>query len=105
MNSLDKLEEMINSFPLHFGKKLQQNLLSTLKEARLEEEEYKARSVSWSILDFEGRAKDLAGKNWKEVYNPELFQDALHKMIKNHDCCDGITWNTIDFYLNYLCKI
>lgn len=105
MDSLNKLEEMISSFPLHFGKDLQQVLLSTVRQAKIEKEEYLLRSISWNVLDFEGRAthfqKEFPEKNY--IFDENKFEDALQKMIKDHDATVGITWDTVDFYLKEYC--
>ena len=63
--------------------------------------------VTYSIADFEGRAKDIIGDNEDNEYAPEFdetkFPFALEKMCTNHDMCNGITWETIDFYLMEYC--
>ena len=62
------------------------------------------KSISWDILDFKGRAKDKAGKDWKKVYDKYKFKDALSQMIRKHDASLGISWDTVDFYLDEYCK-
>ena len=81
--------------------------------------------VVWSVEDFEGRAesrwesftKDIKDKDgkvlWKakfpnatkmeDVYDPEEFESALHNMVDNHDAELGITWDTVDIYLDDNC--
>jgi hypothetical protein len=63
--------------------------------------------ITYSIADFEGRAKDIVGDNEDNEYAPEFdetkFPLALEKMINSHDMCNGITWDTIDFYLEEYC--
>lgn len=61
--------------------------------------------VTWSVKDFEHRAKELEGNEDNVKFNRENFQDALHDMIKNHDASIGICWDTIDIYLHSECKI
>lgn len=70
------------------------------------EEHYvpKWRSVSWSVLDFEGRAKQREKSNWKNVYDKSKFKDALEQMIAKHECNEGINWTVVDFWLDELCK-
>lgn len=69
-------------------------------------EDYCKRSISWSIFDFIQRAKEREGKKkWKKVYSRYKFQETLELMIQKHDCTIGITWDTIDFYLDEYCKI
>ena len=60
--------------------------------------------VVWSIEDFKGRAIQLEGKdNWQNIYDESKFQEALDTMIRKHDTEIGITWITVDFWLNELC--
>ena len=37
------------------------------------------------------------------THNPSKFEEALHTMIREHDAGLGITWITIDHYLNEYC--
>ena len=60
--------------------------------------------VVWSVDDFESRAIQLEDDNWEQVFDKELFHDALESMIKNHDANIGINWDTIDYYLWNKCK-
>lgn len=64
----------------------------------------KRRSVEWSECDFEARAIDVHGaRKWKKIYDPLKFKYALEQMIRDHDCNNGITWDTIDYYLDQYC--
>lgn len=67
----------------------------------------KAReSISWSIDDFESMAIDNSDPDvWEQYYNKDMFESALHEMISHHDASIGITWDTIDHYLETYCKI
>lgn len=66
--------------------------------------DFKSRSIEWSVADFQAWAMDTYGKGkWKKIYDPSKFQYALETMIKQHDCTIGITWETIDYYLNQYC--
>lgn len=69
--------------------------------------------VYWSTRDFEKQAEhnfkflkeNHADKfkhleNWSQLYDKSKFVEQLEKMIKNHDCNDGITWLTVDQYLS-----
>lgn len=73
-----------------------------------------SKCIEWSIEDFEQRAKELENANTdfetdEQVYIPEYdrskFEQALLDMIHKHDRNLGITWNTIDYYLDEWCKI
>lgn len=55
-------------------------------------EQYKKESVKWSYRDF----TLLKKKGWK--ISKAQAQLALEKMIAQHDCTIGITWDTVDFY-------
>ena len=60
--------------------------------------------ITWSTEDFKGRAIQIEGEdNWQNVYDESKFQEALDRMIDKHDAELGITWVTVDFWLNELC--
>lgn len=75
------------------------------------------RSVSWSVKDFEDRAKNLEELEAElflddskigvpseyRVYDRSKFNEALLLMIRNHDANIGISWDVIDVYLNRYC--
>jgi hypothetical protein len=68
--------------------------------------ELKKKSIEWSEYDFETRASDTHGpRKWRKIYDPSKFGYALEVMIKDHDCNNGITWDTIDYYLGQYCLI
>lgn len=101
-----EMEEMINSFPPDL-KLIKEALTNKLKEVKQEVEfNYLPawRSVSWSVADFEGRAIQRKGENWKKFYDKFKFEDTLARMIAKHDATIGITWETIDFYLDEFCS-
>lgn len=60
-------------------------------------------SVKWSVDDFEGQAHVRKGKDWEEYYDKTKFKRALERMINQHDPNYGITWDTVDYYLEELC--
>ncbi len=63
--------------------------------------------ISWSIDDFESIAlQNCEGDiNWDQYYNRDMFQSALEDMCQKHDATIGITWDTINYYLETYCKI
>ena len=67
------------------------------------EEKY-VRTISWSTEDFESRVKDMSGDDWKKIYDSSKFAQALDIMIGDHDANEGISWSTIDYYLDNFCK-
>ena len=60
--------------------------------------------VIWSVRDFQTKAQSNKGDNWNVYYNENKFQEALNVMMNKHDPMYGITWDTIDFYLDEMCK-
>ncbi len=81
-----------------------EELLAELQKFVEDSKDYYNRSVSWNIADFEWRANQLVDGDWKKVYNEEEFGTALYSMMENHDATVGITWDTIDHYLDEYCK-
>ena len=69
----------------------------------------------WSIGDFETIAKQLedVDTDAEEQYtdeNPMLydrskFSEALYLMERRHDCNYGVTWETVEYYLNEYCRL
>lgn len=60
--------------------------------------------IAWSVLDFEKRAIERGGEHyWEHLYDASKFQEALDIMIRKHDATVGITWDTIDYYLDNHC--
>lgn len=72
----------------------------------------KWKSISWDILDFKSQAEQRWDIHlddypnavcWQDVYDESKFEEALHRMIYKHDATIGITWDTIDFWLDEMC--
>ena len=63
--------------------------------------------ISWSEIDFEQQARQACdgSDTWDQYYNKDMFGQVLCDMIQNHDASIGITWDTIDYYLDVYCKI
>lgn len=76
------------------------------------------RGVYWSVADFEHQAKERweferdntyvnnkysDATCWQDVYDENKFEEALDRMVNKHDASIGITWDTIDFWLNEMC--
>lgn len=57
-------------------------------------EQYKKESVKWSVEDFLDHEQD------EYVISKEQAQEALEKMIHDHDCGYGITWDTVEYYIS-----
>jgi hypothetical protein len=64
-------------------------------------------SISWSVEDFENQAKQNCNDddNWDQYYNKDMFCEALRIMIEKHDASIGISWDTVDYYLETYCSI
>lgn len=68
--------------------------------------------ISWSVVDLQDRANEHEERFQEEnklkvkptLYNREAMYSALHKMKRQHDCNIGITWETLDVYLDLYCK-
>ena len=61
------------------------------------------RGVYWSVEDFKHRADERSIGNKSSLYDESKFEDALDTMIHKHDASLGISWDTIDFWLDELC--
>jgi len=70
--------------------------------------------VYWSVDDFEHRAKERftlwqgrgehpEDATWNDIYDKTRFHYALQQMIDGHDAENGITWLTIDWFLEEYC--
>jgi hypothetical protein len=66
--------------------------------------DYENSSITWNIEDFQKAAFQKCGADWKNTYDEGWFENALHCMIDDHDAKFGITWNTVDDYLDKYCK-
>jgi hypothetical protein len=67
-------------------------------------------SINWTVEEFEYKAIALEefeqdGDEKPVLYDRTKFENALFRMIEKHDCNNGITWDTIECYLNVYCKI
>lgn len=63
------------------------------------------RGIFWGIADFEAKAKEKEECDGNIKYDRDLFETALDKMIDSHDAEQGITWDTISYYLDTYCAI
>ena len=69
--------------------------------------------IEWGVEDFEGRAidKETMADEREEYDEPILIYDrskfafALSIMEHKHDCNYGITWDTVDYFLDEYCKL
>ena len=92
-------------------------IIKLFEKAKEYQEEEDKRSIVWSVNDFISQAEKrwdivaflpTASKYhhatcWQDVYDETKFQNALYEMIDRHDAEYGITWETINFYLDEYC--
>ena len=62
-------------------------------------------SIVWTTDDFESRAEQLEEDSEPLLFDRAKFQSTLHLMIRKHDATIGISWDTIDAYLQEYCKL
>ena len=66
-------------------------------EALLKEfEQYKKESIKWSLQDF------TEYEHPRYTINEDQAQDALERMIDEHDANFGISWSVIHYYIEEL---
>jgi len=56
-------------------------------------EQYKRESIKWSVEDF------TEYDHSRYTINEEQGQEALESMIRKHDATLGISWWTIEYYI------
>jgi hypothetical protein len=65
-------------------------------------------AVWWSIDDLEdyaNRDEEAQGAEVGSIYDRSLFRDVLHDMCNDSDPECGVTWYTVEHYLNEYCLI
>lgn len=92
-------------------------IIKLLSQAKESQEEKDKRSIVWSVNDFIQQAMKRweivaflptnsiyqDATCWQDVYDESMFENALYEMIRKHDCNNGITWETINYYLDEYC--
>jgi len=92
-------------------------IINLLTQAKDYQEEKDKRSIVWSVEDFISQAESRwelvaflptnsiyqNATKWQDVYDESMFENALYEMIRKHDCNNGITWDSINFYLDEYC--
>lgn len=92
-------------------------IVNLLIQAKNYQEEKDKRSIVWSVDDFIQQAMkrwEIVAflptnsiyqntTKWQDVYDESMFENALYEMIRKHDANYGITWETINFYLDEYC--
>ena len=62
-------------------------------------------AVVWGVEDFECQALELERRAGRLLYDRSKFAEALSRMIHKHDATLGITWSTVEIYLDANCKL
>lgn len=66
---------------------------------------YLQLAIIWTVAHFETRAQKKEKEAIGSIYDRKTFEGALVKMIENHHREEGISWATVDYYLDKYCKI
>ncbi len=64
-----------------------------------------SRAVWWSVGDLEQRAAEQEELEEEQLYDRSKFESALDNIISDHDCNWGISWDTLDSYLDSYCRL
>lgn len=62
-------------------------------------------AIVWSVADFETKASEIEYFAGKTLFDRALFQEALERMISKHDAAIGISWTTVQEYLQNQCLL
>jgi hypothetical protein len=88
------------------------DLLALIAKANQTNEDPDTITITWSIEDFESKAVENEENEQEEgqderpiLYDRSKFSLALKKMENFYDCNNGITWESVDWYLNEYCQI
>lgn len=61
-------------------------------------------AIIWKVEHFTLKAKELEQNSGNKLYDRTLFEKALYEMINNHNRDKGISWSTVEYYINAFCK-
>lgn len=62
--------------------------------------------IAWCVEDFEARAEEIEERREQgQIFDRSKFPETLYKMMNRHDANIGITWETIDCYLEEDCLL
>ena len=86
----ETLEEVAERCFAAGAKWMQEKYEALLKEF----EQYKRESIKWSVEDF------TEYDHPRYTINEDQAQEALERMIRKHDACYGISWETVDYYIS-----
>ena len=95
------LKERIDEIYVRFTEELPDptSVCLFMKDIQIIIDEYEQKfkgCVCWSAEDFITRAQERFGFT---DYKEDDAQADLEEMIDNHDCNYGITWDTLDYYI------
>ena len=105
---IQKLKELQNTVGSEQSFNKIDDIITLITQAKDYQEEKDKRSIVWSVDDFITQAeqsfsKYIEARCWQDIYDESKFQNALYEMIRKHDCNNGITWDSINFYLDEYC--
>lgn len=112
-----KLRERAFQYEKKSGVRKQKLNVVPLEFALMLLTELSSHSIVWDAYEFEYRARMIesqeSGKDFEDMsikvpeklkmYDRKKFETAASQMIREHDCNNGITWDTVDYYLNEYC--
>ena len=113
LNNLKKVIKVLKKDSLS-GKKLEECIetLDSGYEELKKVQWHSEHAIIWEESDFEERAKEteelaaaVSKMKPKMIYDRKRFSYACKLMIQNHDCNNGITWETVDDYLDTYCVL
>jgi len=62
--------------------------------------------IAWSTEDFEARAVEIEeARGEGQIFDRSKFLEALYTMMNRHDAHIGVTWDTVDHYLEEYCLL
>ena len=64
-------------------------------------------AIWWAVDDLEQQAEtyeEQGGDEIGSIYDRSKFKDTLERMMREHDCNHGISWETMDYYLDEYCR-
>lgn len=91
-------------------------IVSLLENQESYLENLSKRCIIWGVDDFISQAEErwnftkdsfgdiyINATKWQDIYDEAEFEYALEKMIDKHDAEYGISWESINFYLDEFC--
>jgi hypothetical protein len=82
------------------------DITDEIKEELLKDfDELVSNAIFWSVNDFEEIANEIIAEDNDDIqFDENKYEEALKKMIHDHNAKYGITWDTIHDYLVTYCQ-